>query len=303
MKNCILIILFFCTHACFGNAIDSIKSKSDVIVFLDRYVPDKHYDPYERDTVIESYDGIFDNNQSADSFYLVDIDKNGLTDLIVDGKPFIVVLDLGVNRYNKLPLYGANFMFKGIRQSTTANLLAVRIQDIEENSRWAYDTTLTYKWEHMVEYVPVPANYSIDSIEFKYSDGYYRHCGELTHLRAMVRKDGRTNFYYENLCDKHGSKTQVMLLRANIQQLWDMMNYMHFVTLPATYGGFMLHTSPCQVKMFYNKGLSKTTTDLSGFSPLSLNAFYSTVFDLFRNRPPGRTDPLTTEEEKLMFIE
>lgn len=303
MKNCILIALLLSCNACFGNVIDSIKNKNDVIFFLDKYVPEKYYEPYERDTILNPYDWLFLDENATDSFYKVDIDKNGLSDLVVDARSFIVVLDMGADKYNKLPLYSANFTFKGIRQTVAANLLQVRIQDPADNPKWNYDTTLAYKWGNMVEYVPEPATYSIDSIEFKYSLGYYSHCGQLTELRALVRKDGRTNYYYQNLCDKHSSKTQVMLTRANIQQLWDMMNYMHFATLPATYGNFMLHTSPCQVKMFYDNGLSKTTTDKNGFSPLSLRAFYSTVFDLFQNKPLESSDPLTPEEEKLMFME
>src|ERR1700733_12605169 len=107
VTNTRLILLFLvCVLSFFkgsANAIDSIKTKEDVIKFLDANFGKVYHNTFfeksdlpGRDSMI--WEQIGKNGFRSDSFYKADIDNDGRTDLIVDGLSSFIVMDTG-NKY------------------------------------------------------------------------------------------------------------------------------------------------------------------------------------------------------------
>src|ERR1035441_3412934 len=96
MKNFILLFLSIISASiASGNKIDSLNTIADVNKFYHEKIDTSSKEPaLLLDKNKDKY-SLYGNN----TFYKVDIDGNGLTDLIIDGFPRTIILDRGDNKF------------------------------------------------------------------------------------------------------------------------------------------------------------------------------------------------------------
>jgi hypothetical protein len=154
MKTLNFILLLFFAANCFANDIDKLQTNEDF----------KKHRPF-----------LYDNTQLKDSsgrntFFKVDIDNNGLTDLLIYGyQVLFAVLDNGKNDY------AIRYLDRGTFLSNNATLIAIDTSAqptkiiIQQSEKPKHQTdTLVYRFKNFIEYDSNPStDFTFEKIHFK----------------------------------------------------------------------------------------------------------------------------------------
>ncbi|WP_276135253.1 hypothetical protein [Polluticoccus soli] len=291
MKNYILVILFFCANTCWGNAIDKIRSKDDVISFIGSHP--------ELNASIDTYYLFRHTGSEPDSFFKIDIDKNGRTDLLIQGYEFLVVLDKGRNNYDLLEAMGGNFTLKQIDTSNADIRFKVEAKTWLENNRTRiYDTVLTYKFGYLTEYSAKPATHSIGKIEYTKEGGF----GASNPLPgATVSPDGTITFYTAEFQNNNVfmMRSSRKLSATELSDLHDLINYIDLPALPNEYGAPVLDVGHTFLRVEHEGGTTEIIAH-GGTGTAGLGALSTMLQDFFKVCQLKKIR-LTKEEERAFF--
>jgi len=193
MRKVLLLIILQLPFLAMANEIDKIKTQPDVVTFLQKNINRK----IDAATVFINN---FDTTQKIRSFYKLDIDRNGLTDLLVNGRNTFYVLDAGDGDYSanyldrnaSLP---GKFSFFALLDTSDRNTKIVLGHAKEFNPgintvKLAFDT-LIFKFGGFIEYNTDTLQYlNFQSISIKTSQCF----GRCPIFSITVHSDGAADY-------------------------------------------------------------------------------------------------------------
>lgn len=255
----ILIILSWAaiTNA---NDIDRLKTIKDVGQFLIKEI--------DTNDDIHSY-GIV-------NFYKLDLDNNGLTDLIVDRNVCFIVLDMGNGQYEKRSIYaGKPYTVVNAIHWKGNPLLIVKSSDVHNNVRTynLQNDTLTFKFGDFIEYNSNPDHLKVEEINFK-SDG-----GSMIAGASFEMKIGQNR----KMTYRKGKTVSTTIIDAAVfDKLIQTINYIKLDSLESGYSVEWTDDEDVELEVKFNNGKIKKIGDYGACGTFGLQNLYRQLFSLSR---------------------
>lgn len=267
MKTIIILSLFlFSTHLAHANAIDSLKTIKDVEHFLEKLDKSwKDYPVFEKATKNNSRFG-------KNKFFKIDLDNNGSTDLVINGKYLIAVTAYDNGKYVVRFINRANrYTLTSIKYSGTSPLLVMKDEYSEGTS-----VTLIFKFGDFIEFNPAPADLKIEKINFS-TTGCYGTC-PVFDLSVNAYRTAFFNAISYN--DKKEGKFTVTIDTAAYNNLIATINYMKLTSLKDNYFVGWTDDQTALLEITYNNGQTKKIRDYGEVGTFGLANLYKQLFAL-----------------------
>jgi hypothetical protein len=270
----IILTLLLTVNSTFANDIDNLQTIEDVRKFLGEKVGGiwTGFLPKHISTDTSSF--------GKGKFFKIDLDNNGLTDLVVNGEYLFSVHDIGNGKYQCyfIDNFGNPYTLTNIIFKDIVPLLVIKGHDkhyrtLDSPSK---QDTLIFKYGTFVEYNSAPSNLEVEEINFM-TLGCYGLCPafELTILsnrqatfKAIKYNDGKKGKYKTNIDT------------AAFNNLLQIINY---INLPALESYYTINASDNQtvtLEIKYNNGQTKTISDYGVTGTFGLRNLYKQLFAL-----------------------
>lgn len=304
-----------------ANAIDSIRTKEDVVRFISAHLDKKQFDLsglFMPQQIVIDPDVTADKREQwlqayyrdyrSNNFYKTDIDGNGKTDLIVNGGYSFIIMDkdTGFETYQvgididsfvntiQVPGGGKGLLYKCLKM---VNAYWQRIDS-------TYFDTLVYRYNNFVEYHGHPASLAIKKVGLYdltpvYGPRVYYPFFEIDKngLAKLTRADG-----------KHDTKD---FLRANLDTLandfWGLLTYMDPASMKNEYNNVAItDLSTSRLNIYFEDGSVKNIQDYAFFGTMGLRSLYNIIFkweksDIWHPLDTAHTDTLLVEDPTAFF--
>lgn len=269
MKLQALISLLLVSTFCFANEIDALKTNHDVNRFLAKKVF-----PYfkKNPPLAEPPDTVRHEKGGRDRFFKIDLDGNGLTDLVVYGnEEFFIVSDNGKGRYP------VNYLSNGAFTLNKATLISIDSISrpkkivIQQRQRPAnHPDTLVSMFGGIVEYNSSPAkNFTFEKITFA-AGGCFGTCPV---FNLSINKDGTATYSAIEYNEKTGNFTG-KISQPEFDELMELLRYLNPDELNNNYRVGWTDDETGTTEIDYN-GRSKTISDYGEIGTYGLAALYA----------------------------
>ncbi|WP_214070000.1 DUF6438 domain-containing protein [Mucilaginibacter sp. dw_454] len=312
--------LMLSTFHLFANRIDELKTDSDVVRFLiplstsftSKYAPQPIIQPI--DTILKylKKNDCFSlaNTWGAKSWQKVDLNNDGLTDLIVICTRYsysnFVVLDNGNNTFKLIQLQYSSFsdelinaiQYKGKNLLVFHSIEEERIDKRPNFYRMQYPRTdtLVYKFDHFIELNEHPVKYDIDSVIFHAGVCYgpcpifYTKLNSKGKIRFEKDKPVNVKLYFVK--DPWGKppktakaiipKTYVVakakLTTGETNEIFDLINYIDFKHLKNKYAVSWTDDVHGWIRVKYKDGSFKEIEDYGERGTFGLSTLFSKFY-------------------------
>ena len=262
---------------------------------------------------------IADSLNISESFYRMDIDNNGFTDLIIigdnkgcDGGPdnfdqscdFSVYcfMNFGEDNIQPIDLILDNSVHKSVvpKFSRIKNFPILEIHEPAEFN-WRKEKIsdykifeLTYVLGSLIEYNDNPKKHNIEKIEFKTEISGYKHpLFEISikndQTALLVAEYGNsiyenTKVYFRDTIPELKGKFITKIKKTDYYNLINLLNYMDFPRMNNQYSLNILHSNDCYLKITYDNGKVKEINDYGMVGTYGLRRVYELLFDLRFNQ-------------------
>ena len=297
-----LLVCLISSYESSANAIDSIKTKEDVINFLHANLENdfKNYginrvflqknEELEIDSNISKQLAAHEKRRyRSDSFYKVDIDNNGRTDLVLDGEQVYIVMDMG-NKYvlNTIVgyVYNPAYSFKeAIRLPDHSKALLFR------NDRWekygrnvktiSRIDTIVYKFNSFIEYREHPAYANIKKIDY-----YEQPSSESDGSSFNMEININGNAIYEQHSGGIDQNNIFFGFFDSIQlgELWNLLRYMDVRLLNNSYSISVTDQATALIAIYFDDGSVKKISDYGFCGTIGLSSLYNKIFELKKSK-------------------
>lgn len=299
MTKFTIIVIFLFSNLVFANKIDNLKTTNDVIEFVKTVYPeygiirDKDFKHGIFD--IESVDSIYKHLKCKKIFKIdeiknwqkIDINNDGLTDLIFIshyyGYTQNVILDKGKDEF-KLIRHIINFdeceYIKPIKVHDKNELQIRKVNlpfDFDDNiEKYTKIDTLTYKYDFFIELNNKEIiDNKIKSIEIETSFCF----GTCPVFKLTINKNGLAEFDGIEYT-KFKGKSKKQLDQTNIDEIFDLINYIEIKKLNDNYGVNYTDASTVTLDVFFEDGSIKKIKDYGLSGTYGLSALYSKLTKL-----------------------
>jgi len=271
MKIQFLIPILFCFNLSFANKIDSLKTNRDVNRFLARIV-DKEFN---RLPILgsENKKTSASVNLRSNKFYKVDLDNNLLTDLVIDGRRLLIVLDKGNGKYELNYLDRQSFektLLVSIEQLHSPAKIIVR----KSPDKFSQLFTLVYKYGKFIEFNGNPGpDLNIDSIKF-IASGCFGNCPS---FEMTINKDRKVMYMAKSFNDEQGEFTGI-IAEGEYNELIELLNYIQIEKLNIYYSVEWTDDASALLTISYNNE-TKFILDYGQSGTYGLAALYHKFFE------------------------
>ena len=281
MKYAIFFFLSFLLPF-YGNAnkIDRIKSKKGVVKFLANNIESyyRRLDLFSKKQPVLA-DGI-QHGCRSNSFYKVDIDGDGRTDLIVDGVYCFVVLDKGthfeMHYLDDFPR--VRYSFNRVL-SIKGNLTGLILNDVTTNINGVITEskadTVLYQFGGFVEFNSNQRSSKISSVLFSSSQCF----GECPVYSIEVSSDGSAKYNAIRYLDSIG-EFEAVISDTEVAKLFNLLDYIKFETLKSEYRIRVSDHSTATLEIVFDDGKRKKISDYGECGTIGLKRVYETMYDL-----------------------
>ncbi|AEW00189.1 hypothetical protein A4D02_28355 [Niastella koreensis] len=294
-----LIILLLTSAFAIGNEIDNLKTNEDVQEFLckvNKYLDD----------IFHTVNKIPDNSPfGKGKFFKLDLDQNGLTDLVVNGKYLLAVTDNGNGKFHIHSIdKGAFTLFKYtltdiIKINKTPLLVIKGYPGRLSNRDTTTKDTLVLRPGGFAEYNPAPDKLTIEEINFETSGCY----GECPIFELSIKADKSANFNAIEYNDKKG-EFKTIIDDSTYLQLIATINYIKLPSLKNKYRVNWTDDQTVTLEIKYNNGQIKKIEDYGAIGTFGLENLYDQLFSLrgtqhWNNNGHG---PVLTRPSRPLFV-
>jgi hypothetical protein len=215
-------------------------------------------------------------NIKLNRFFKIDLDKNGLTDLIVDGKYTVALLDKGKNKYQTLYIGGAFLKYK-IDTLIFRNKIPLII--IACNSGYCITPenkkdTLIYKFESLIEYNSKPRKITFEEIKFSNSQGLGQN--PIFELSINNSKNAEYNAIAYN--QSRFGKYSGIVSENSYKELTEILNYIDIDAIKTEYSIPVIDCGSWKLEINYN-GKKKIISNHCR-STFGLSKVYNQIFKI-----------------------
>lgn len=278
MKNLILVYLALISFCCKANEIDKLKTLDDVKAFLKHHAENKKID----------YFGASKSNTSTKfnktKFLKIDLNGDGLTDLIVNGTYLFVVLDNGDGDFAFRFIDGGAF---AMRQYVLADIVTsieqplMIVKSCDEDTRYkkrqvkAGCDTLIVKYDGLVEYNRQQDDVDITEVSFSTTMCF----GTCPVFELHILADG-TAEYDANRFNPETGKFKGKIDSRTLIKLLALIKYLNLRTLADDYKVDWTDDQTCYLKVRYKNGVAKSISDYGLIGTFGLHTLYELLFSL-----------------------
>ena len=286
-----LIINVIQAHA---NAIDRIKTGDDVVTFLHDKI-DTFWTDWNVFGEFTEFDKIKKSAKESlkDSFIKIDLDNNGLTDLIVNGRYLFIVIAKGNGKYELSFIDQGTFLSQGyvlcnILYENDQPLLVIREGTIvldNEHKRMdstdiyvhmpgkfarqnGYDT-LIVKFGRLLEFNPKPNYSQIEEINFSTTE-----CYGTCPVYTLSIKNDRSAIYHAIQYIKDSGEFAGVISKKNYERFNDIMNYVNIKSLDSSYSVNWTDDQTFYLEIKFKDGNVKKIEDYGRIGTFGLIAIY-----------------------------
>jgi hypothetical protein len=273
MKTLHFILLLFFAATCFANDIDRLQSNGDVSNFLIRKV-DKKYKKYPP---LDINPKVVDTSRyQRNKFFKVDIDNNGLTDLIIYGyRTLFTVLDSGKNNYS------VHYLDRGTFLSNTATLISIdtssaptKILIKQSEKPENLVDTLIYKFNYFIEYNSTPiVDFNFEGISFKTNQCF----GTCPMFEITVNKDRTATYKAVKYNDETGF-FKATIPQKEFDELILLLRYISLDKVSYSYAVNWTDDQTAFTEIKYNNK-TKSIVDYGQIGTFGLSILYSKFFN------------------------
>jgi hypothetical protein len=274
------IFLFFLlgtTVSVHANEIDSLKTVEDVQKFLINRI-DKEWD---QNTVIRT-DGEDTTTFAKGNFFKIDLNGDGLTDLVINGEYCVAITDSGNGHYGVFPID------RGVFYLHKYNLVNILYQDkmpilvLQKYDKYNFSKTkntvldtIVFKFDGFIEYSPLPDSLKIKEIKFSTSPCFGR-----CHVFSLSIKKNRKAIYNAIKYNDKKGKFRSTVDEATYNTLVATINYMHLLLLKDDYRVNWTDDRTITLRIKYNNGHVKEISDYGGIGTFGLKNLYDQLYTL-----------------------
>jgi len=281
-----LLILLLIVVPSFANEIDTLTTPAEVNAFLKKTFPDFANSVLLDETNVPKARFVKNN------FYKLDLDGNGLTDLLIDNFHLVAVTSSSETKYDVHPIDQGGFLINlhtltGISYLNKTPLLAIR--DYDERTQTVGDKktekTILMKFGEFIEYNPKPDKFNIQKIVFK-EGGCFGDCP----IFNMYIFGDRSVYYEAIKFNKQQGNFNTTLDQEAFNTLIRTINYIGLSRLASRYEVNWTDDAAIDLEITYNNGKVKKVHDYGMIGTFGLANLYSQLFNLSdsqRWRPAG----------------
>lgn len=269
-------ILLVTATGCSSNEIDHLQSPEDVTAFLNAKVDRGWLEVLSESAPADT--PIYGENK----FFKLDLDANGSTDLLVNGKYLYAVTYEGNGKYTSHFINGESFPHKKYTLLTIIHpnskpLLVVRSyttlrRPIEDTTK---PDTLTLRSGDFIEYHPTPAKLQIRQIKFSTS-GCFGSCP----IFELVVQANRTAKYHAIRYNKSAGKFDTKIDTATYNRLVASIQYLHLPTLKDSYQVDWSDDQTVNLEVTFSDGQVKKIRDYGAIGTSGLANLYAQLYRL-----------------------
>jgi|GEM_PF-458928 len=283
MKIAWIIALFLIPSAVYANKIDKLTTKNEVERFVKSNInSDIRVGTIFWDSV--SFKTRFDDF-GTNTFYKLDIDNNGLTDLVIDGNTQLVILDKGNSKYKTFSFnafYSNHYQYAGKIKVLDGHLaLLYKVYDINlrrEGESLLRIDTLIYKFDELIEYTANPEQHRIHQISLSTLPCF----GSCPVFDLEIDEDGTLFYSPTSYTDATGSFIG-KINKAHYTHLVEMLNYLRFARLQDEYSLPVTDLPTAILKVIYDDNHVKVINDYGEAGTRGLSAVYDIIEEIRRN--------------------
>ena len=252
-----------------ANVIDGLQTRQDVERFLAR----KAGREFKGETIFGSRPGR-DSTDMPGWFYKVDLDGDGLTDLVVNGLKFVVVMDRGDKGFWARTLGQQDLMDGGLRLLAIDSVGAWKGLEVWNMVHKRRDT-LVYHLGSFIEYNAHPLEH-LDLVSLHFSaGGCYGTCPI---FELQITGDGHITYHAERFNPIKGEFRGV-IPEADLAWIKQLLTYLPLDRLDSSYAVQWTDDATVWLEMRYN-GRVKRISDYGCQGTLGLSWLYGLLFAL-----------------------
>jgi Domain of unknown function (DUF6438) len=276
MKSIIFITtILFAVQVSRANEIDDLKTAKEVQKFLIKKVSGEWKG-------INFFEGGFPDTSEYGKykFFKIDLDNNGLTDLIINGKYFLAVTDEGNGHYK------SHFIDRGafsLASYTLVNILykekvpLLIITGYNESNGLLWDTTkkdtLVYKFNGFAEYNSTVGSLKIERIKFLTTGCF----GTCPMFKMEIDNDRKAIYNAIEYNDKKGTFAAT-IDTASYNNIIETLNCIKLTSLKDDYEVRWTDDQHVTLEITFNNGLTKSISDYGAIGTFGLANLYDQIF-------------------------
>lgn len=276
MKIIITISLIFFSFYCKGNAIDSLKTVEDVEAFIRIKVTNKDipiYSKLKADTLTTS---------SKTKFFKLDLNNDGLTDLVVNGDYLFAVIDEGKGNVSFHYIDGGTFMLRTYILAyvdTTKTQVKLIVHPYSKHgvsaSEIPFYDTLVYKYNGFVEFNRHPGKFGISKIAISTTQCF----GTCPVFDLSVDHDGMA-YYFAKQYNKKTGRFSSEVNMETVKRLFELINYINVRALKDHYNVNWTDDQTINLTITYEDGSEKNIIDYGEIGTFGLKTLYEALYKI-----------------------
>ena len=279
MKKALFIAWLLCIATlASANKIDNLKTIRDVKKFIKNNIRDKEW-----------LNDIFIDRKPVDTsaygknkFFKIDLDNNGRTDLVVNGRYILIIMDKGRNEYtaNVIDRPHCEEYLQNITYPNKAPLIIVKgIQTVYEDYK-PVDTisrldTFVAKFDDIYEYNEHPDSLGVSEIRLI---NYECH-GTCPIFKLIITADRKITYEATKYNEIEG-EFEAVLDTVSFNKLIGILNYIKLNSLQDKYPNALDIRDPFYLVIKFNNGQTKEITSDLPTETFGLGNFYDQLFKL-----------------------
>lgn len=278
MKNLVIILLAIISVHCKANEIDRLKTVEDVNTFLKNKSKNKKID-YFGETKWDTSGQVIN-----EKFLKIDLNDDGLTDLIVNGTYLFVVLDMSNNDFSFHFIDSGAFLLRKYllaRIDSSGNQPMMIVKSYDEEAKYekkavkpTYDTLLI-KYDGLTEYHRYSDSLGISKLSFSTTMCF----GTCPVFELVILADGTAQYNAIKYNPEQGNfegKIDSKLLA----KLFGLVEYLNLRDLRDRYQVNWTDDQTCNLKVEYKNGVTKSIQDYGLVGTFGLQRLYNMLFAL-----------------------
>jgi hypothetical protein len=273
----LFVLLLLTTSYCFANEIDKLQTHREVTTFLRAklgkgWKEEVFFEPAAADTAA----------YGKNKFFKLDLDANGSTDLVVNGKYLFAVTDDGSGKYT------SHFIDRGVFTSSKYALLTILQKNssplfvVKHSSVFHHPVegttkpdTLTFKFGDFVEYLPSPTKLQVRQINFSTSGCF----GTCPIFELIIQAD-RTAKYHAIDYNKRKGRFTAVIDTAAYARLLATLQYIRLPTLKDSYRVNWTDDQTVELEVKLSDGQVKKIHDYGAIGTFGLATLYAQLYKL-----------------------
>ncbi len=282
MKKIIFLFLLLGVQAIcsYANEIDDLKTVEEVNKFLRKNILARESKGFLKKSKT-------DNEQfGKNKFHKIDLDQNGLTDLVIDSDFTFAVVDKGSGKYGFHPIDKGfvneqKYTLTNIENKNDLPLLILRRYDQKSGRVAGNETkkTLIFKFDEFIEFNPNPDNLKIEEIKIS-ALGCLGNC-QVYQMTILPDKTAILNAF-KNLKKKGQFKTTID--EDNYEKIIQTINYIGITKLVDNYISEKMDLPVINLEIKYNDGKVKRLSSYEMDNHFGLENLFTRLYALPENQ-------------------